>query len=52
VKILKEPTEPTFGGLFFYFTDIEGFIIEVVPNSFITLNKDKNAINHKPIDNL
>ncbi|WP_114789950.1 hypothetical protein U0035_11535 [Niabella yanshanensis] len=24
VIILKEPTEPLFGGLFFYFTDIEG----------------------------
>jgi predicted enzyme related to lactoylglutathione lyase len=52
VKILKEPTEPPFGGLFFYFTDIEGNIIEVAQNSFITLDKDKNAIDHKPIDHL
>jgi len=52
VKILKEPTEPTFGGLFFYFTDIEGNIIEVAYNSFVTLDKLKNAIGHKPIDNL
>lgn len=52
VKILKEPTEPQFGGLFFYFTDIEGNIIEVAQNSFITLDKDKNAIDHKPIDHL
>src|SRR5688500_10048409 len=29
VKILKEPTEPPFGGLFFYFADIEGNIIEI-----------------------
>jgi len=52
VKILKAPTEPPFGGLFFYFTDIEGNIIEVAPNSFITLDKVKNAIYLKPIDHL
>jgi uncharacterized protein len=52
VKILKEPTEPSFGGLFFYFADIEGNIIEVAQNSFITLDKDKDAIDHKPIDHL
>lgn len=52
VKILKEPTAPPFGGLFFYFTDIEGNIIEVAQNSFITLDNDKNAIAHKPIDHL
>lgn len=50
VKILKAPTEPPFGGLFFYFTDIEGNIIEVAQNSFITLDKEKNVIDHKPID--
>jgi uncharacterized protein len=52
VKILKEPTEPPFGGLFFYFTDIEGNILEVAYNPFITLNKDKNVVDHKPIDHL
>ncbi len=52
VKILKEPTELPFGGLFFYFTDIEGNIIEIAQNSFITLDKDKNATDHKPIDRL
>jgi len=52
VKILKAPTEPPFGGLFFYFADIEGNIIEVAQNSFITFDKDKNAIDHKPIDHL
>jgi hypothetical protein len=52
VKILKEPTVPPFGGLFFYFTDIEGNIIEIAQNSFITLDKDKNVIDHKPIDHL
>ena len=52
VKILKEPTEPPFGGLFFYFTDIKVNIIEIAQNSFITLDKNKNAIDHKPIDNV
>ncbi len=52
VKILKEPTEPPFGGLFFYFTDIEGNIIEVAQNPFITLDNIKNAIGHRPIDDL
>lgn len=52
VKILKEPTEPPFGGLFFYFTDIEGNIIEVAYNPFITLDKDNNAVGHASIDHL
>lgn len=46
VKIFKEPTELPFGGLFFYFTDVEGNIIEIAHNSFITFDKDKNAIDH------
>jgi predicted enzyme related to lactoylglutathione lyase len=52
VNILKEPTEPPFGGLFFYFSDIEGNILEVAYNSFITLDIDKNVANHKSIDHL
>lgn len=52
VKILKEPTEPPFGGLFFYFADVEGNILEIAQNSFVTLDNYKNAIDHKPIDNL
>lgn len=52
VKILKEPMEPPFGGLFFYFTDIEGNIIEVAYNPFITLDKNNNVIEHKSIDHL
>ena len=52
VQILKEPTAPPFGGLFFYFKDIEGNILEVACNSFITLDKENNAIDHKPIDHL
>jgi len=52
VKILKEPTEPPFGGLFFYFNDIEGNILEIAHNSFVILDKNKNAIDHMPIDHL
>ena len=52
VKMLNEPTEPPFGGLFFYFEDVEGNILEVACNHFIPLDKDKNAIGHKPIDHL
>lgn len=52
VKILKEPTKPPFGGLFFYFADIEGNIIEIAYNSFITLDEKNNAVSHKPIDHL
>lgn len=52
VKVLKEPTEAPFGGLFFYFADIEGNIIEIAQNSFVVLDKDKNASDHKPIDHL
>lgn len=52
VRILKEPTEPPFGGLFFYFADIEGNILEVAWNDFVILDNAGNAIDHKPIDNL
>lgn len=52
VKILKEPAEPPFGGLFFYFSDIEGNIIEIAQNSFITYDEEMNVVDHKPIDNL
>ncbi len=52
VNILKDPTEPPFGGLFFYFADIEGNIIEIAQNSFITLDGNRNATDHKPIGHL
>lgn len=52
VKLLSEPTAPPFGGLFFYFEDIEGNILEIACNAFIPLDKDNNAIGHKPIDHL
>lgn len=49
VSILKAPTAAPFGGLFFYFTDIEGNIIEIACNPFVLLGEDKNAVGHKPI---
>lgn len=52
VKMLNEPTKPPFGGLFFYFEDIEGNIIEIAYNTFVLLDKENNAIGHKPIDHL
>lgn len=52
VKMLNEPAEAPFGGLFFYFEDIEGNIIEIACNAFIPLDKEHNAIDHKPIDHL
>lgn len=52
VTILKKPTAPPFGGLFFYFSDIEGNIIEIAHNPFVILDENKNAIDHKPIDHL
>lgn len=51
VKILKEPTLLPIG-LFFYFEDIEGNIIEVAENPYIPLDEDRNAVDHKPIDHL
>jgi len=52
VEMLGEPTEPPFGGLFFYFKDIEGNILEIACNDFIPLDAHNNAIGHKPIDHL
>jgi uncharacterized protein len=52
VKILKAPTAPPFGGLFFYFEDVEGNIMEIAYNSFIPLDAQHNAVDHKPIDHL
>lgn len=50
VKILKEPTEPPFGGLFFYFTDIENNLWEVAYNPFVTFDLNKNVVGHQAID--
>lgn len=52
VKILQEPTAPPFGGLFFYFEDVEGNILEIACNAFIPLDDQNNAAGHRPIDDL
>lgn len=52
VKVLQEPTKPPFEGLFFYFEDIEGNILEIAYNPFIPLDDKHNAVGHKPIDHL
>jgi len=52
VQLLKEPTEPPFGGLFFYFQDVEGNVLEIACNPYISLDQIKNAVGHKPIDDL
>lgn len=52
VKILKQPTAPPFGGLFFYFTDIEGNILEIAFNPYVVMDESNNVTDHKSIDNL
>ena len=52
VKILKEPTAPPFGGLFFYFADPDGNILEVACNSFVLYGNKMNVIGHKSIEHL
>ena len=52
VNLLKEPTAPPFGGLFFYFSDPDGNILEVACNSFVEYDDKMNAIGHKPINHL
>lgn len=52
VRILKEPAELPFGGLFFYFADTEGNVLEVACNAFIELDQYNNAVDHRPIDHL
>lgn len=52
VTIISEPRRPTFGGLFFYFQDIEGNILEIAFNPYVMMDENDNAIDHKPIDDL
>ena len=52
VRMLRPPTEPPFGGLFFYFADIEDNILEVAWNPYVQLDPDGNVENHLPIDDL
>ena len=50
--ILQPPTEPPFGGLYFYFEDVDGNVLEIACNDFVMLDSDKNVVDHKPIDHL
>ncbi|QHT69146.1 VOC family protein [Rhodocytophaga rosea] len=52
VHIIKEPMEPPFGGLFFYFSDVEGNILEVAYNPYTPLDDTGNVITHKSIEGL
>ena len=52
VRIIKPPTEPPFGGLFFYFYDLEDNILEIACNNYVELDENNNVIHHKSIDNL
>ncbi|MBW8684739.1 VOC family protein [Chitinophaga rhizophila] len=52
VKMLTTPTNPPFGGLFFYFEDIEGNILEVAYNPFVPMDEENNAIGHESIAHL
>jgi uncharacterized protein len=52
VTVLKAPTAAPFGALFFYIADIEGNIIEVAYNSYITLDEHNNAVEHTAIDDI
>lgn len=52
VTIISEPRQPPFGGLFFYFQDIEGNVLEIAFNPYVVMGEDGNAIDHKPIDDL
>lgn len=52
VKIIKAPAEPPFGGLFFYFYDVEENILEIACNDYVALDENNNVTGHKPINNL
>lgn len=52
VRIIRPPMEPPFGGLFFYFADIEDNIFEVAWNPYVGLASDGNVESHLPIDDL
>jgi catechol-2,3-dioxygenase len=52
VKIVRKPFSPSFGGLLFYFADIEENIWEVAHNPYIPLDEQGNVITHHEIDHL
>lgn len=49
VTIVKEPTHPPFGGVYFCFKDIEGNLFEVTYNDHIPLDERGYVVDHKPI---
>jgi catechol-2,3-dioxygenase len=49
VNIIKSPTMTSFGGYFFYFTDVEGNILEVAYNPYVPLDEKGNVLGHKEI---
>lgn len=52
VKTFQEPTETFFGGYFFYFSDVEGNILEIAYNPYAPLDESGNVITHHSIDDL
>ncbi|RYG29968.1 MAG: VOC family protein [Chitinophagaceae bacterium] len=52
VDIVTAPAQFPFGGWYFYFTDVEGNILEVACNDFITFDTNNNVTGHLPIDRL
>lgn len=52
VKTFQAPKAPPFGGLFFYFEDPEGNILEVACNRYVTMNAAHDVTGHLPIDEL
>lgn len=51
-EIVVPPTSPSFGGLFFYFRDPEGHLLEVAWNPYVTLDEEGMVTGHLPIDHL
>jgi len=52
VKLLSQPTKPPFGGLFFYFEDVEQNILEIAYNPYVTMDQDHQVTGHQSIDDL
>ncbi|GAB3316941.1 VOC family protein [Larkinella ripae] len=52
VSIHQEPTETFFGGYFFYFSDVEGNVLEIAYNPYIPLDEVRNVVTHHNIDDL
>lgn len=52
VKIIKEPSKPSFGGLYFLIADIERNVWDISYNPLIPLDENGNVITHKSIDHL